>query len=60
MGPMLCGFPSIEETWSTQESFDSVGAVKDSIPKDAYIDMYQCMHFSDDLEVEDEEWDDIF
>ncbi len=60
MGRMLCGFPSIEETWSTRESFDAVGAVKDSIPKDAYIDMYRCMHFSDDWELEDEEWDEIF
>ena len=45
---MLRGFPSIKETWSTRESLVAISAVKESMPKDAYIDMYRCMHFSDD------------
>ncbi|KAL7527968.1 hypothetical protein ACHAXR_007787 [Thalassiosira sp. AJA248-18] len=59
---MLRGVPSIDETWSTRESLDAVGAVKDSMPKDAYIDMYRCMHFSDDWEEEDGEvpWESIY
>eukprot|EP00956_Cyclotella_meneghiniana_P033550 scaffold96912_cov61-Cyclotella_meneghiniana.AAC.1 len=51
---MIRGFPSIEATWSTRESLDAIGAAKESMPKDAYIDMYRCMHFSDDW---DDDWD---
>jgi hypothetical protein len=42
------------------ECFDAVGAMKNSIPKDVYIDMYWCMHFLDNWELENEEWDEIF
>ncbi|KAL7538013.1 hypothetical protein ACHAXR_008222 [Thalassiosira sp. AJA248-18] len=38
---MLRGFPSIEETWCIRESLDAVGAVKESMPKDAYIGISQ-------------------
>lgn len=62
---MQRGFPSIEATWSTRESLDCIGAVKESMPKDAYIDMYRCMHFSDDWDDDWDEdgetsWDDVF
>ena len=62
MGRMISGFPSVEETWSTRESLDAVGAVKERFPQDAFRDMYQCMHFSDDWDEEKEgddnvEWD---
>ena len=61
MGRMLRGFPSVDDTWSTRDSLNAVGAVKDSMPKAAYQDMYRCMHFSDDWEEEDgEEWDDMY
>ena len=59
---MLRGFPSIDETWSTRESLRSIGAVKDSMPQDAYKDIYRCMHFSDDWEEEEENvaWDSVY
>lgn len=47
------GFPSIEETWSTRESIDHIAPAAESMPKDAYIDMYRCMHFSDDWEADE-------
>jgi hypothetical protein len=50
MARMIAGFPSIEDTWSTRESLTHIAAVAESMPKDAYIDMYRCMHFSDDWE----------
>ena len=48
------GFPSVERTWNTREPLRAVGSVKESMPKDAYQDMYRCMHFSNDWE---EDWD---
>ena len=61
MARMLRGFPSIEETWSTRESLDAVGSVKDCMPQDAFKDIHRCMHFSDDWELEeDETWEDIY
>eukprot|EP00956_Cyclotella_meneghiniana_P043310 scaffold263758_cov139-Cyclotella_meneghiniana.AAC.1 len=63
MARMLRGFPSIEETWSSRESIDHIAPAAESMPKDAYIDMYRCMHFSDDWEVdengEEAYWEDI-
>ena len=50
---MLRGFPPICKTWSTRESLDAVGAVKESMPKDAFRDMYRCLHFCDDWEDND-------
>ena len=40
MARMLRGFPSINETWSTRESLDAIGAVKDCMPQDAYKDIH--------------------
>ena len=62
MARMLCGFPSIKETWSTHELLDAIAAVKESMPKDAYCDMYRCMHFSDDCGEEDggPSWEDTY
>eukprot|EP00956_Cyclotella_meneghiniana_P038739 scaffold159386_cov22-Cyclotella_meneghiniana.AAC.1 len=64
MSRMICGFPTIEETWSTREALKHVSSAAECMPKDAYIDMYRCMHFSDDWEPnengDDEYWEDIF
>ena len=58
---MVRGFPSILVTWSTRESLGAVGAVKESMPKDAYLDIHRCMHFSDDWDVEEGvEWDRVY
>ena len=53
MGRMLCGFPSIRDTWSTRDSLFAIDSVKDSMPRGACFDMYRCMHFADDWD-EDE------
>ena len=47
---MIRGFPSINDTWSTREPLKHVSTAVESMPKNAYIDMYRCMHFSDDWE----------
>ena len=63
MARMLRGFPSMEETWSSREVIDHIAPAAESMPKDAYIDMYRCMHFSDDWEVdengEEAYWEDV-
>ena len=58
---MLRGFPSIDKTWSTQESLNAVGTVKKSMSNNAFLDLYCCLHFTDDWgEEEGVEWDDIY
>ena len=62
---MIRGFPSIEDTWSTREPLKHVHTAVESMPKNAYIDMYRCMHFSDDWEVNEDGsgetyWEDVF
>jgi len=52
----LPGTPSIEKIWDTRSSLRSTGAIKDSMPQNAFKDMCQCMHFADDWEVDDERW----
>jgi hypothetical protein len=54
MARMLQCFPSIPETWSTQEPLDAIGPVNESMPHDAYT-------FLDDWSDEDDEdWDNIY
>ena len=55
MARIFPGFLSIKETWSTRESLVAISAVKESMPKDAYIDMYQYIYFSDDWDEDDED-----
>ena len=43
----------IHNNWSTRESLAAIGCVKIAMPKDAYQDMYWCLHFTDDWEEED-------
>jgi len=58
---MLRGFPSINKTWSTRESLDAIGVVKESMPKDAFRDLYRCLHFTDDWEGEEGiNWEDKY
>ena len=58
---MLHGFPSIDKTWYTLESLNSIGTVKEIITKDAFQDLYRCLHFTDYWDDEEGvEWDDIY
>ena len=58
---MLRGFPSMAETWSTQESLFEIGVCTECMPKAAMRDMNRCMHFTDDWKEDDEDdWDAIY
>ena len=58
---MLGGFPSIDKTWYTLESLNSIGTVKEIITKDAFQYLYRCLHFTEDWDDEEGvEWDDIY
>ena len=58
---MLRGFPSIDKTWSKRESLNAIGTVKESTPKNAFRDLYLCLHFTDNWnEEEGVEWGDIY
>ncbi len=52
----LCGNRSVEQIWSTREVFDAVEPIKLSMPQDAWKDMARCMHFADDWEDDDDQW----
>ncbi|KAL3775049.1 hypothetical protein ACHAW5_007513 [Stephanodiscus triporus] len=55
------GLPSVQQCWSTRESLEAIGTVKESMPRGAFSDMQRCMHFADDWDENDGEvWDDKF
>ena len=58
---MLRGYPSINDTWPSRESLDEVGVVTKCMSKNAFQDMYRCLHFADDWDEEDGvKWDDVY
>ena len=55
------GFPSINSSWSTRDPTEAIGPLKESMPHDAFRDMYHCMHFADDFDEESlDEWSDVY
>ncbi len=55
------GFPSIDDSWSTQDPLEAIGPLKESMPCDAFRDMYCCMHFTDNFDKESlDEWSDVY
>ena len=53
------GFPSVDDSWSTRCPIDAIAPLKECMPRDAFADLYRCLHFADDFD-DDEEWSDIF
>jgi hypothetical protein len=44
------GFPSIDDSWSTRDPLEAIGPLKECMPRDAFRDMYRCMHLNDDFD----------
>ena len=58
---MLCGFPSIDDTFLTREPLFHIGLCTESMPKGALYDMARCMHFCDDWELDNGlQWQEIY
>ena len=58
---VIMGLPSICNCWSTHESLDTIGTLKESMPWGAFSDLQRCMHFADNWEEEDGEvWGENF
>mmetsp|Transcript_50731 Transcript_50731/g.152790 ORF Transcript_50731/g.152790 Transcript_50731/m.152790 type:complete len:129 (-) Transcript_50731:259-645(-) len=55
IGRMLKGFPPIIHFWLKRENFDDILVLKESIPKELYLDMHRCIHFSKDSD--NKNWD---
>ena len=53
------GFPSVDDSWSTQCPIDAIVPLKECMPRNAFTDMYRCLHFADDFD-NDEEWSDVY
>jgi hypothetical protein len=59
-GRLLRGFLQlINASLLTQCPLDSNAPLKESMPRNAFTNMYWCFHFADDFN-EDKEWSDIF
>jgi hypothetical protein len=55
------GLSSVMNFWSTLESLNTIGMVKESMPCGAFSDMQRCMHFADDWDEDNGEvWDAYF
>jgi hypothetical protein len=50
--------PSIQRTWSTHESLNAIGTCMECKPKNAFQDIYTCLHFDDDWN--DNEWGGVY
>ena len=57
---MLSGGRSIEQIFSTREIFDAVPSIQASMTKSALEDLTACLHYSDDWECDDGDWDDSY
>ena len=56
---LIRGFPSVDNSWLTRCPINAIAPLKECMPRDAFSDMYRCIHFSDDYD-DKEEWRDIF
>ena len=45
---MLCGYTSVDDTWSSREPLFEIGTAVESMPKGAFEDLHRCLHFTDD------------
>ena len=54
----LRGNTSIKRIWSTRELLDTIGTCMECMPKNAFQDIYTCLHFDDDWD--DNEWGDVY
>ena len=60
LGKMLTGGRSIEQIFSTREALDAVAPIKAAMTKGALEDLTACLHYSDDWECDDGDWDDTY
>ena len=60
LGRMFDGNPSMNQMFSTRDMFDACEPIKQSMTLDCFKDMVRCLHFSDDWDEDDEEWDRIY
>ena len=59
----LWGNPSIDQCWLTRELLDTIGMCVESMPRNAFKDIYCYMHFvDDDWDVEEgsDDWDETY
>ncbi len=56
----LRGNPSIKQCWLNRESLDAIGTCMESMPKNAFEEIYSCLHFNDDWNNGEEREDDTY
>jgi hypothetical protein len=60
LGKIFTGGRSIEQIFSTGEVFDAVPSIQAAMTKGELEDLTACLYYSDDLEIYDGNWDDIY
>ena len=60
LGRMFDGNPSMNQMFSTRDMFDACEPVKQSVTLDCFKDLIRCLHFSDDWDDDDEQWDTLY
>ncbi|KAL7540064.1 hypothetical protein ACHAXR_010797 [Thalassiosira sp. AJA248-18] len=56
----ITGSKSIEDIWSMRSVHKANAPIKDCMPQDAVKDLCRCMHFADDWEEDDTQWNDFY
>jgi hypothetical protein len=56
---LIRGFPSVDNSWSTQCPIDAIALLKECMPRNEVSDMHWCIHLLDDID-DNKEWSDIF
>ena len=57
LGCSLSGGGAITDLWSTRDAFSACHPIKERMPQYAFKDLSRCMHFADDWDDDDEQWD---
>ena len=60
LAKMLAGNPSDRQAFSSREVFNAVEPIKNSMTLNAVQDLKRCLHFSDDWEDDDDDWDEEY
>ena len=60
LAKMLSGTTSNHRMFSTRDVFDAVEPVKSCMPLDAMRELTRCLHYTDDWEDEDGEWQTLY
>ena len=60
LGRSLSGGGEITDLWSKRDAFSACGPIKERLLQDAFKDLSRCMHFADDWDDDNEQWEEVY